>query len=72
MKVFERVEGEAADGGSVGQCAQEFGQRIGNTRFCTAAVHGDSHVLLGIAEEREVCGAIGGEADEDFARSWSS
>ena len=67
VQVFERVECETPDGGGVGQRAEEFCERVGHAGVGAAAVHRDGHVLLRVAEERDVCGAVGGEADEDLA-----
>lgn len=67
MQVLERVECETADGGCIGQCAEEISERVGDAGVGAAAVHRDGHVLLRVTEEREVCGTVGGEADEDLA-----
>lgn len=67
VQILERIECETSDGGGVGQCAQEFCESVGHAGVGAAAVHRDGHVLLRVAEEREVCGAVGGEADEDLA-----
>lgn len=70
VQVLERVEREAADGRGVGQRAEEVSERVGDAWIGAAAVDRNGHVLLRVAEEGEVCGAVGGEADEDLAGAW--
>ena len=70
MQIFERVESQATDSCCVCQGAQQFGQRIGDSLVCTAAVHGDGHVLLGVAEKGEVCSTVDWEAHKDLTGTW--
>jgi hypothetical protein len=69
MQVFERVESQATDSCCICQGAQQIGQRIGDALVCTAAVHGDGHVLLRVAKKGKVCSTVGWEAHKNFTRT---
>ena len=70
VQVFERIERQTPDCGRVCQCTQQVSQRIGDVFFGAATIDCNSHVLLGVTQESDVCGTIGRETDEDFTRSY--